>query len=53
MHKLAEILAALRRASSAPNPRHMYIKALGLTLMVQYLFKEKPFLVLRCTSKKH
>jgi hypothetical protein len=53
MHKLRKILAALRRMPSPTNSANCYIKSLERTLTVRYLFKEKPFLVLRCTSKNH
>jgi hypothetical protein len=46
----------LLRCSQMPsrtNLPNIYVKSLGLTLMVQKLFYEKPFLVLRCTSKNH
>jgi hypothetical protein len=40
------------RMPSRTNLPNIYIISPRLTLMVQHLFKEKPFLVLRCTSKK-
>jgi hypothetical protein len=48
-----KIPAAVRRAASETNSPDIYIKWLELTLKVQNLFKEKPFSVLRCTSKNH
>jgi hypothetical protein len=53
MHTYAKILAAVRRASSWKASANIYIEQQPFTLIVQYLSKEKPFLVLHCTSKKH
>jgi hypothetical protein len=53
MRNVKNFPAAARRTRSVPNSAYMHTKSLRLTSIVQYLFKRKPFVVLRRTSEKH
>jgi hypothetical protein len=52
MRNVQNFPVAVRRGYSASKSDYMHVKFLRLTSIVQYLFKTKPFMVLRRTRKK-